>query len=344
MVTKRTITIKQVAREAGVSTQTVSRVLNDRPDVAPVTRQVVQDVIDRLGYQPSAIARSLIRRRSHALGVVVATLGQYGPTRRLLGIEQAADELGYTLHLSMLHQPETNNGEQLLNDLLAWQVEGVVWSVPEIGNNRTWLEEKNSQLPVPVICISEKPDGQLPAVSVDNRAGARLAVGHLLDQGYRHIGLIAGPGDWEAAYQRQLGWQDALPEADHRRRVGGDWSAASGERGFYRLLEQYPHLDAVFACNDQMALGVLQAAHQLGRRVPQELGVVGYDNSPESAYFWPALTTVRHQLIEQGKALVQELVRVIEAREESDRAVEFETAVLQPELIIRKSSTRPPAA
>lgn len=339
MVDRKPITIKQVAREAGVSTQTVSRVLNGRPDVAPATRKAVQDIIDRLGYQPSAIARSLIRRRSHALGVVVATLGQYGPTRRLLGIEQEADELGYSLHLSILHYPETDNGERLLNDLLAWQVEGVVWSVPEIGNNRAWLEEKIDQLPVPIICISEQPCSRLPAVSVDNRAGGRLATEHLLAQGYQHIGLIAGPMEWEVARQRWLGWQDVLPTLDSRQVVEGDWSAASGAQGLRQLLEQYPQIDAVFASNDQMALGVMQTAHQLGRRIPQDLGIVGYDNSPEAAYYWPPLTTVRHLLLEQGKILVQQLICVIEVREQSDRVVEEpDLAVLQPELIVRKSS------
>ncbi len=337
MATNQQVTIKQVAQEAGVSTQTVSRVLNNRPDVAPETRRLVQAVIDRLGYQPSAIARSLIRRRSHALGVVVAELGQYGPTRRLLGIEQAADELSYSLHFSMIQQPEADSGERLLNDLLSWQVEGVIWAVPEIGYNRAWLQDKIPQLSVPVICISEQPCSNLPAVSVDNRIGGRLATEHLLAQGYQHVGLITGPLTWEVARQRQLGWQDALRTTQNRQIIEGDWSAASGERGLRQLLKQYPEMDAVFACNDQMALGALQAAHQLSLRVPEDLGLVGFDNTPESAYFWPALTTVRHELIEQGKLIVRELIGMIEARQQTDKVVQKAT-VLQPQLVIRRSS------
>ena len=341
MSTQKQITIKQVAQEAGVSTQTVSRVLNDRPDVAPETRQLVQDVIDRLGYQPSAIARSLIRRRSHSLGIVVAEIGQYGPTRRLAGIENQADQLGYSLHLSIMHDPEADRGEQVLNDLLSWHVEGVIWAVPEIGDNRAWLQDKIPRLSVPIICINEQPHSTLPAVSVNNRASGRLATGHLLAQGYKNIGLITGPLSWKVARQRQLGWQDSLPAFSKEQIFEGDWSAASGERGLRYLLEHYPKLDAVFACNDQMALGVLQAAHQLSLRIPEDLGVVGFDNTPESAYYWPPLTTVRHQLREQGQIAVQELVKLIMVdsyQQPNETKGQSDDTLLEPQLIVRKSS------
>ena len=338
-VIKKHVTIKQVAQEAGVSTQTVSRVLNNRPDVSPETRQLVQDVINRLGYHPSAIARSLIRRRSHTLGIVIAEIGQYGPTRRLLGIEHQAAELGYSLHLNIMHDPETSRGEQLLNQLLSWHVEGVIWAVPEIGDNRAWLQEKVPRLSVPVICINEQPHSVLPAVSVNNRAAGRLATQHLLNQGYQTIGLITGPAGWEVAHQRKLGWQDSLPAFNDTQIFEGDWSASSGEQGLRQLLAQIPNLDAVFACNDQMALGVLQAAHQQGLRIPQDLGVVGFDNTPESAYFWPPLTTVRHQLQEQGKFAVQELVAMIEGGyRHSEHQTALDNTLLEPQLIIRKSS------
>jgi DNA-binding LacI/PurR family transcriptional regulator len=337
----KSTTIKEVAQEAGVSTQTVSRVLNNRPDVAPETRQNVQAVIDRLGYQPSALARNLKQPR-RTVGVVTAQLGQYGPMRRLLGIESKADELGYSLHLSLVHDPETNNGERLLNDLLSWQVEGVIWAVPEISHNRNWLLHKISQLNVPILFISEQPDNTnvVPAVSVDNRTGGRLAAEHLLAQGYQHIGLITGPLSWDVACQRRLGWQDALLTAQDKQIFEGDWSAKNGREGLQQLLQQYPKLDAVLACNDQMALGVLQAAHQLGLRVPEDLGVVGFDNTPEAAYFWPPLTTVRHQLNEQGKIAVEQLIEAIEAKRNNVHVDQPQVTVLEPELIVRASSVR----
>lgn len=333
----KAVTIKEVAREAGVSTQTVSRVLNDRPDVAPETRQNVQAIIDKLGYQPSALARSLKQPR-RTVGVVTAQLGQYGPMRRLLGIESKANELGYSLHLSLVHNPETDNGEQLLNDLLSWQVEGVIWAVPEISQNRSWLLNKISQLNVPILFISEQPDNVLPAVSVDNRTGGRLATEHLLAQGYRHVGLITGPLSWNVACQRKLGWQDTMLATNSNQIVEGNWSAKSGQRGLQQLLEQYPNLDAVLACNDQMALGAMQVAHQLGIRVPEDLGVVGFDNTPEAAYFWPSLTTVRHQLNEQGKIAVEQLIESIEAKRNTVHVDLPKMTVLEPELIIRASS------
>jgi LacI family transcriptional regulator len=342
MPTRKQITIKQGAQEAGVSTQTVSRVLNDRPDVSPETRQLVQDVINRLGYQPSAIARSLIRRRSHSLGVVVAELGQYGPSRRLMGIENEADSLGYRLHLNIMHDPRTSEGERLLNDLLSWRVEGVIWAVPEIGDNRAWLQARISLLSVPIVCINEQPQSVVPAVSVNNRAAGRLATEHLLEQGYRHIGHITGPLNWEVARQRQLGWQDSLPGFSPRQLCNGDWSAASGENGLRQLLSQFPELDAIFASNDQTALGVLQAAHQSGLRVPEDLGLVGFDNIPESAYYWPPLTTVRHQLREQGQMAVRELVNMIEGDtdQQNSSPTQLDHQDLQPLLIVRKSSIR----
>ncbi len=338
MSVKKAITIRQVAHEARVSTQTVSRVLNNRPDVAPETRLQIQEIIDRLGYQPSVLARSL-KQPSRILGVVAAELWQYGPMRRLLGIERGATERGYSLHLSLLHEFETDNGKQLLQELLAWRVEGVIWAVPEVGHNRAWLQDKNSQLPVPILFISERPDNRAAAISVDNRTGGCSATKHLLAQGYQHIGIITGPSRWHVAQQRLLGWRDALSTIQDKQIVEGDWSAASGESGLHQLLKQYPEMDAVFAGNDQMALGVLQAAHQLGRRVPEDLGVVGFDNTPEAAFYWPPLTTVSHQLIEQGRIAVNTLTTMIETQRGAGKIVRPETTLLQPQLVVRKSSS-----
>ena len=337
----RQITIKQVARQAGVSTQTVSRVLNNRPDVAPETRERVQQVINKLGYTPSAVARSLIRRQSQTLGVVMAELGHYGPMRRLMGIKEGADELGYSLNLSLMHHPDQNRGEgeQLIADLLSWHVDGIIWAVPEVGDRRAWLKQQIDMAPVPMVFVSEQALTNDLAVSVDNRAGGFLATTHLLTQGYRHIGLITGPPLWVAAQERRLGWQDALPAWDERQIFAGDWSAASGERGLRRLLQAFPEMDAVFAGNDQMALGVLQVAHQMGLHVPEDLGVIGFDNTPESGYYYPPLTTVRHRLAEQGKIAVQQLIGMIESRRLNGVPQPADITVLQPQLIIRKSST-----
>jgi LacI family transcriptional regulator len=337
-------TIRDVAAAAGVSRQTVSRVLNDKPDVAKETRQRVLEVIDRFGYRPSSIARSLTQGRSCTLGVVSYGVQYFGPSHTLAGIERQASEMGYTLHLSFVRQP-TESGIQILHDLISYHVDGIIWAVSEIGNNRDWVKEELRRSTVPVVFLDMRPCPNLPVVNVENRAGGYIATKHLLEQGCRNIGLITGPLDWWSAQERKAGWCDALREAgltaEDTLVVEGTWSAASGERGFRRLLKQCPEVDAVFACNDQMALGVLKAARELGRRVPEDLAVVGFDDVPEAPFFCPSLSTVRQDLNELGRSAVRELGRLIDAIQRDQPEVELRTIFLQPELIVRQSSVVP---
>ncbi len=320
--------------------------MNDRPDVAPETFQRVQQVIKDIGYAPNVLARSLIQGRSHTLGVVAYGLEYFGPSRVLTGIEQQANELGYSIFLNLLHQPETNNVDHLLNSLLARQVDGIIWAIPEIGNNRAWAHAKTPDLPVPVMFVSGM-DGptSLPLVGIDNRTIGRLATEHLLAGGARRIGIVTGPLNWWEAQQRQQGWRETLEAhglvVEDRLVAVGDWTARSGEQGLYQLLAQCPDIDAIFASNDQMALGILYAAHRLGRRVPEDVSMVGVDNIPESAHFWPPLTTVRQRIREAGAEAVQELDRMIHQTKTSRRSRDGilpNVTLLQPELVIRESS------
>jgi len=342
MINKKQVTIRQVARAARVSSQTVSRVINDRPDVAPDTRRRVQEVIRKLVYRPNALARSLIRQRSHSMGVVAMAGEFYGPSHTLVGIEQKIRQLGYTLLLDLLHHPETENVERILNRLLSQQVDGIIWAVPEIGNNRAWLSQKKLRLSVPMIFTNMAVQPGLSIVAIDNQLGGCLATRHLIEKGYRQIGIITGPLDWWEARQRKLGWEEALQAAglpvDPRFAVEGNWSASSGEQCIRRLVEQFPEIQAIFASNDQMALGVLQATHAAGRRVPDDLGVVGFDNIPESAYFWPALSTIEQPLIELGHQAVQRLSQIIDAAQQDGSPVKPELITLTPSLVVRQSS------
>ncbi len=336
------VTIDQVARRAGVSRQTVSRVINNHPSVAPGTRLRVQKVISRLGYQPNALARSLVRRRSHTLGVVATGLEYYGPSGTLVGIEHRATELGYSIALNLLHRPQVDDVAQVLNSLLSRQVDGIIWAVPEIGANRTWLQMKTPHLPVPIVFLSMHPADNLPVVSVDNRAGGRLATTHLLSQGYRHIGLIAGPLDWWEAQERKCGWEEALRGAgmavESRQVFEGDWTASSGQEGFGFLSDQFPEMDALFACNDQMALGALQASRRRGRHVPADLGIVGFDDIPESAFFWPPLTTVRQELRKLGGIAVDQVSQMIAANHGELCLGRSQMIWVAPQLVVRESS------
>jgi len=342
---RRRITIKDVAEAAGVSTQTVSRVMNNRPDVAPETLVRVQQVIKDTGYAPNILARSLIRGRSHILGVVAYGLEYFGPSRVLTGIEQQAAEMGYSISLNLLHQPETNDVDQLLNSLLARQVDGVIWAIPEIGQNRSWSHTQKTNFQAPIAFISGMAgQAPFPLIGIDNYAIGRMATEHLLAGGARRVGIVTGLLDWWESQQRQQGWRDTLIAhglpVEERLIAVGDWHPKSGEQALYQLLAQCPDLDAVFASNDQMALGVLHAAHRLGRRIPEDLSIVGVDNTPDSAHYWPPLTTVRQRLREAGALIVQEIDTLIETADDQEETAPPAPVVklLQPELIIRESS------
>jgi DNA-binding LacI/PurR family transcriptional regulator len=337
-------TIKKVASAAGVSTQTVSRVINARPDVSLETRKRVQSVIEEFGYQPSALARSLIRQRSYTLGVVTAGLKYIGPSRVLDGIAGAAEGLGYSLLLKALPQFDTNDVYPIFQTLLARHVDGVIWAVPEIGANRGFVERLTLDSDVPVVFLTMEPRENLRVVSIDNYAGGRLAMAHLLDQGYRQIGHIAGPLDWWEARQRMAAWQDALREAglpagpEHY--VEGNWSSSSGAEAIELLLRQYSTMDAVFVGNDQMALSVMQAACQKGIDIPRQLGVVGFDNIAESAFFWPPLTTIEQDQHALGKVAVEEAIRMIGYQWTGGAAPSAPPVALTPTLVVRQSSVR----
>jgi LacI family transcriptional regulator len=338
-------TIKEVASAAGVSTQTVSRVLNERPDVSAETRQRVQEVIQQMGYQPSALARSLIQQRSHTLGVVTAGLKYIGPSRTLSGIASAAEQAGYSVLMKELPRFDAQDVRPIFRALTSRHVDGIIWAVPEVGSNRAWIREAQLDLAVPLVFLTMEAQQGIPVVSVDNYLGGQIATAHLIEQGYRQVGHISGPLDWWEARQRMSAWRDTLIgaglNATESAWVEGNWSSASGGQAAQLLFRQYPQMDAVFAANDQMALSVLREAHRLGRRVPQDLGVIGFDDIPESEYFWPALSTMQQDQYHVAKVAVQELIQIIDSgREGVDRQIP-QPIRLAPSLVVRESSSRP---
>ena len=339
----KVVTIRDVAKVAGVSPMTVSRVLNDRPDVSPTTRRHVQKIIDDLGYSPSAIAQNLSRGRSSTIGVVSSALEYYGPSRTLVGIERQAKNLGLSLMIRLLHNPLESRAEQALDELISNQVAGIIWAVPEIGGQRERLFENLSHDEMPVVFLNMKPRPDTSVVLVNNRQGGKLAAAHLIEQGYKKIGIIAGPREWWEAREREAGWQEVLQEAgqtnlDHMK-ARGDWTAASGHSSMLELLDRVPDLDAVFVCNDSMALGALQGAASRGRSVPQDLAVVGFDDIPESAFFSPPLSTIRQDLLEVGYRAVSLLNHQLQAQR-NDQPLTVEISIVEPQLITRQSSIR----
>ena len=328
------ITVKDVARQAQVSVGTVSNALTRRRPVSEETRQRVMQAIEELGYQPNFLARSLIDRRSYTLAVVTGRLEYYGGSRTLVGIEGGASALGYSVLLHLIRRPAQADLPALLSSLTSRRVDGIIWAVSELA--------AQVELPLPMIFLFMPPQPGRSVVTMDHRAGAVLATQHLVEQGRRKIGMVNGPLTWWVAGERQAGWQHTLQSAGLAAGdslvVYGDWTAASGEQRMTELLEQQPEMDAVLVGNDQMALGVLRAAHLKGRRIPEDLAVVGFDNTPESAHYWPALTTVHLRHVEIGRIAVEQLVGMIEARHQDNGDGEPVTVMLQPELVVRESS------
>ncbi len=340
---RKRITIKDVAQAAGVSTQTVSRVVNKFSYVSEETRQRVEEVVEQLGYRPSTLARSLIQQRSYTLGVVTFGLKYIGPSRTLNGVADKADELGYMLLMKELDNFDINSIDDVIDSLLARQVDGIIWVAPEIGNNHSWLDERLEKIPVPVLFLAMEPREGISSVATDNYQGAVMAVQHLLDCGRTKIGHISGPLSWWEADERKRGWRDTLIkaglDASDQHCKEGNWSSASGEQAFIQLLEVFPNLDAVFVANDQMALGVLREAHRKGIRIPEQLAIIGFDNLPESAYFYPSLTTISQDLQMLGEQSVQYVVEMIQARQ-GNQSVIAQSRFIQPTLIVRESTKR----
>ncbi len=338
---KKRVTINEIAQEAGVSIKTVSRVINSRPDVAPDTRKRVLEIIERLNYQPSKLARGLSQGRSRTIGVISYGVKYFGPASTLAGIEEESHRLGYTVIWEMLRDSERSNVDQLLNDMLANHVDGIFWAAPEVVYDREWILQALAQLSLPVVINISEPPHFCSAVTNKNEIGGHIATQHLIDQGYQRIAMITGPMDWRESRLRKRGWQNALADAgftiDEDLIFEGDWTAESGSLGLSYILNKQLQPDAIFVSNDQMALGALYAADQIGLKVPQDLAVVGYDDIPESAFFHPPLTTVHQETYEMGRYAIRELDRLIEALwngvEIEPRSIEFE-----PKLIVRESS------
>jgi len=347
MINRRSA-IKQVASEAGVAVSTVSRVLNNHPDVSSDTYERVKAIIDRLGFQPNAAARSLVMKRSNFIALITSDIEIY-PQSILAQVEHQVRKLGYKLFVRVIDTsyPQPDSADlKLLDELLAYQVGGIIWAVEDTSASHNYWNQKFSQCGIPVVCISSGKINSLPFVSVDNHYGGLIATQHLIQQGYRHIGLITGPLETLVVQERKAGWEQALQEAQLstslEQIVEGDWYAPSGERGLHQLLHNFPQIDAVFVSNDQMALGALWAAHAAGRRVPETLGIVGFDNSPITQYFFPPLSSIDHHFDELGLRAVREIHRLINLSDEERRKQTTEGIWIQPTLVTRQSSLRNP--
>jgi DNA-binding LacI/PurR family transcriptional regulator len=304
---KRPPGLYDVAKVAGVSHQTVSRVLNNHPSIRESTRARVQQAIDELNYRPNRVARALKSNKSLLLGVLSASSSQYGPSSSIRAIEVAARREGYFVITVNVDSSDSAEVERGLTSLLDHAIEGLVVIAPEVHVLEAFTA---LNVTVPFVTLQSTADSRDSELSVDQIAGARRATRHLLDLGHTFIAHLSGPEEWFSAQARTQGFALEMLSAGLTADAPfvGDWSSASGYEQGKRLVELQKYTGVVCA-NDQMALGLMRAADELGCDVPSDLSVVGFDDMPEAAYFRPPLTTIRQDFAELGRRSVELLLR-----------------------------------
>ncbi|MVQ43446.1 substrate-binding domain-containing protein [Microbacterium sp. MAH-37] len=312
-----------VAARAGVSGQTVSRVANDSPKVDPETRARVERAMADLGYRPNRAARALRTGRTHTLGLVAQTLATVGNSRMLQAVAESAASRGYALTVVTLGADgDISSAFDRLHD------QGVDGAV--VLNEATALARDAASAGLRLVVVDSPPDERFTIIGTDHAAGARAATEHLLAAGHPVVHHLAGPAGSYAASERERGWREALAAAgvEAPAVARGDWSAASGHAQTTRL----PGATAIFAANDQMALGALRALRESGCRIPDDVAVIGFDDVADAADYSPPLTTVRQDFDALGEQAVQALVAAIEGTDASA------PALATPELILRASA------
>ena len=326
----RAANIFDVARLAGVSHQTVSRVLNDLPNVRPATRARVEQAIAQLRYSPSPAARALVTRRTRTIGLVVPGTSDYGPSSITMHFNLAARTARYSVDTVTLLDADPSGVRGIVESLLRQRVDAVVLIVEDV----TVLDiVQGLDLGVPFVAVAASARRGPAVVSIDQYRGARAAVRHLIERGHSRILHVAGPPRSPDAIERLRGWRDELSahRLEARDPQHGDWSPRSGYD--IGLALDLSDATAVFAANDHMAIGLLSALRERELRVPDEVSVVGFDDLPEAAYLYPPLTTVRQDFAALGSLIMQ---KVLLAIEEPDTVTE--TTPLPTSLVVRAST------
>lgn len=330
-------TLADVARLAEVSAMTVSRVINDPTTVSAETQDRVRQAMIQLNYRPNPLARGLARGRSHTIGVVTFDTGQYGPGSTLLAIERAARVRGYGVALAVAESRDRLDIRAAVLSLADRRVDGLIVIAPFVEFSGALLDIGGH---LPVVMAESGHSAGATVVGIDQVLGAVLATRHLLDLGHATVHHVAGPSDWIESGLRIDGWRAALSDAGRVAPppVTGDWTPPSGFKAGMQLADD-PSVSAIFVANDQMALGVLAALHERGRTVPGDVSVVGFDDTPESAYYMPGLTTVRQDFEAMGEVAVATLDRLVTDEEPTPASVRL----LAPTLVPRQSTGPAPS-
>lgn len=323
-----------VAALAGVSSQTVSRVSTGSAHVRPETREAVLAAMRQVGYAPNAAARALKYGSFHAIGVIAHRLARTGESRTVEAVVEAARLEGYAVSLVDLVEPSGSEMADAVQRLNHQSVDGLVIIRAETASP----DDLVLPVGVPVVVSDSRFAGRHPGVATDQASGTRQAVEHLLTLGHRTVHHLAGPEGSSPARLRADTWRDTLRGAGREvpQHVVGDWSAQSGyELG--KTLATDPAVTAVFCANDQMALGLVRALFEAGRSVPGDISVVGFDDIPESEFFWPPLTTVAQDFHLIGEKLVDVLFRQIRGDD-----IPSSRTLIPVNLVVRASTAPPP--
>ncbi|MEV8437998.1 LacI family DNA-binding transcriptional regulator [Actinosynnema sp. NPDC051121] len=324
-----------VARLAGVSHQTVSRVLNGHPYVQEQTRMRVRAAIEELGYRPNRIARALVTGRSQLIGVVAQNTTLCGPISLLAAFDQVAVEAGFVVTAHRVNVLDRESITTALERHRDQRVSGIVVIAPTAS-----AHDAVDTVPptVPLVMVDGDSDRSTPVVTVDQAAGAFAATTHLLEAGHRTVWHVSGPPDWFDSMGRITGWRAALEAAGAEVPpiMPADWSAESGYRAG-QVLARMPEVTAIFAANDHLALGILRAMSERGRRVPEDVSIVGFDDVPEAEYFIPPLTTVRPDFAAVARDALDLLINQMEGN------VVTETRRASKPTLVPRDSVRPPS-
>jgi DNA-binding LacI/PurR family transcriptional regulator len=329
-------TLEDVAKELGVSHQTVSRVINSHPRVLPQTRARVLAGIELLGYQPNRAARFLANRRSTLVGLVASDSRAYGPAHALLSIQLEAQRHGYTMMTIGLSKCTIPDVKKAAQELMANAAQGVIIDLPFEINRR---ELRAALADVPFVGLDVDGGSAFPSFGFDHTRGAGTATQHLIDLGHQKIAGLIGEPPWRSYQLRKRGWLRALTRA--RLKPGPcletGWTADGGYEATKRLIQRsFNQFSAIFAANDLIALGSLLALHESGIRVPDEISVIGFDGMPESQFFYPALSTVAIDFDVLAKESLQSLFAAIQrSKNEPIKKIGI------PELVRRKSTAAP---
>jgi LacI family transcriptional regulator len=310
-------TIKDVAKYANVSIATVSRIVNGLPGYTEDTKKKVQEAIEALGYQPNAIARGLINKRTQTIGVLFPEVSGMLSSEVLEGVENAAHDGGF----SVIVCNTTSSGKRTVKYLRLLQekrVDGIIFASENVKEEYYKIFQ---EMQVPVVLVSTASQFDLPFVRVDDYEGAFRATEYLIQKGHKQIGMIGGSFDDPiAGVPRMKGFQNALEKhgldfTDQHMTSNEGYRFQNGKESLPLLLDKLPRMTAVFAASDEMAIGAMAAAHQLGIRVPEELSIIGYDNLKIAEMCYPALTTVSQPLKEMGQSAGEILVKLIKGKE-----------------------------